>query len=1382
MSSNTASENHRRSQLTALLSGVAPTPTSIRFKPLRIGLVGIWQYSNEEFNFHDGRLILRGRNGSGKTKVLEVTSPFLLDADLSARRLDPFGSNARSMRDNLLFGGRTHQIGYVWCEYGRIDETGNAEYRTVGAGMRARENKSGAPEPWYFLTPHRVGRDFELCDIADRPLGQDDLAVKLGTHAVFTSAGTYQATLARDLFGLSSERMKSLVELLITLRRPKLSENLGVAKLAEILSDGLPPIDADRVADLARSFDELTRDQEDLQRFVKTRTEVDLFLERYQVYARRMTKHITEAVVEAAETHRKAVRRRNSGKEELKELETSIAQVDENLKELKRGQDVLRGQITAIEGGPEMRNQRELAKLQRDVAAAAQRAAASERSAAVASGLLATAQRELTDVTGKLSAARSEVADTAGTARAHALAAGLEHQLAAESDRLNTDTAAAQQTLQAYVETRRKLVEETRRRERAQQKCQSIVERVQATHDDLAARSAGAAEQVRSTEARYAEQVNLLVQEITSWSGRNRVCRFSDGNIAELIRAVEAVEFPAAHRLATLISRQFEQTRADLLDRRSQLRTDRNTLEAERESIVAQRDRVAADYDPAPPDPVVSRRDRTGVPGEPLWRVIDFRPEIDDRDRAAVEGALLGAGLLDAWVTPDGVVLDPETWDTILVPGKARIGTTLSDLVVAVECGDVAESVVTQIVASIGIVDDDADSEQATPWISRGGRWAIGPLRGRTGQEYPSYIGTSARDAARNRQLDLLDTRIDVLAVLVSDAEKDLLKLASQLVALAEEEQAQPTDSAVRDALSELGVARKHHTQLRDDLERSSDRLRTVRESLGRATEDLRGYAADHHTPTTADQLDSAWVALSDLSATIERLVGKIGAVRLLTEQCDSADQRAVVLAENNEKLTQQSKDADATAVALRADMEERIRLGGSEIEKTLARLTEVRGWLADSEHSSTTRDAEQQRRRERQAVLRYEMESSRDEVGRLLDIREARLAQYRRVRERGFVELADATPVDGSTAHGDLEDAARVRALLAHYDSDEAARNSARNDVDHQFRQLQREIDGSEWHPWGDNDGDLFVVRVTTVNGVDYALPELRELIVDEIETRGTYVEERERRLFSDVLLGSMGEHLRERRLEARKLVQEIDEQLGRHPTASKMLMSIRWAPSEKVGAAVRDAIELLDRGSTQFLAADAREALIGFLTEQVREARERAAHGDWKEHLAEALDYRRWSEFELRLKLPDSPRPVVLTDELHRKGSGGEKAVMLQLPMFAAAAAHYAGAAATAPRPIYLDEAFAGIDAEMRGSCIGLLAEFDLDFVMASHDEWGFHSSVPGVMTYQLFRDPAIFGVLATPIIWDGKQRHPMQDRSLDYGPPPSILEDEESRVDSE
>src|SRR5687767_15216421 len=79
-----------------------PSAECSRWQLLRAGIQNIWEYDDHRFVFHRGRLLLRGQNESGKTKALEVLLPFLLDASLQPQRLDPFGSNARAMRWNLL--------------------------------------------------------------------------------------------------------------------------------------------------------------------------------------------------------------------------------------------------------------------------------------------------------------------------------------------------------------------------------------------------------------------------------------------------------------------------------------------------------------------------------------------------------------------------------------------------------------------------------------------------------------------------------------------------------------------------------------------------------------------------------------------------------------------------------------------------------------------------------------------------------------------------------------------------------------------------------------------------------------------------------------------------------------------------------------------------------------------------------------------------------------------------------------------------------------------------------------------------------------------------------------------------------------------------------
>ena len=40
---------------------------SDRWKMNRIGFVNFWLYDEEDFSFEDGKLLLRGQNGSGKS-------------------------------------------------------------------------------------------------------------------------------------------------------------------------------------------------------------------------------------------------------------------------------------------------------------------------------------------------------------------------------------------------------------------------------------------------------------------------------------------------------------------------------------------------------------------------------------------------------------------------------------------------------------------------------------------------------------------------------------------------------------------------------------------------------------------------------------------------------------------------------------------------------------------------------------------------------------------------------------------------------------------------------------------------------------------------------------------------------------------------------------------------------------------------------------------------------------------------------------------------------------------------------------------------------------------------------------------------------------------
>ncbi|SIO90520.1 SbcC/MukB-like Walker B domain-containing protein [Nocardiopsis sp. JB363] len=83
----------------------APTP---RYRLERAGIRNVWQYDDHILDFAEGRLLLRGRNGAGKSKALEMLLPFLLDGDM--RRLDTTGTNRTSLRWLMADGPRAGRV------------------------------------------------------------------------------------------------------------------------------------------------------------------------------------------------------------------------------------------------------------------------------------------------------------------------------------------------------------------------------------------------------------------------------------------------------------------------------------------------------------------------------------------------------------------------------------------------------------------------------------------------------------------------------------------------------------------------------------------------------------------------------------------------------------------------------------------------------------------------------------------------------------------------------------------------------------------------------------------------------------------------------------------------------------------------------------------------------------------------------------------------------------------------------------------------------------------------------------------------------------------------------------------------------------------------
>ncbi|MFC8045870.1 hypothetical protein [Nocardia sp. NPDC057353] len=225
-----------------------------RWRLVRAGVVNVWHYLDTEFAISGGRLILRGANGSGKSRALEMLLPFLFDAD--RRRMDATGSQKVSLDELMRTGarGQTNRIGYLWLELARPDG-----YLTLGAHIRYSASAHRS-EVQFFVTGKRVGAELPLLD--DRQvLSRERLRDLIGADAL-TDAEQHREHVRARVFGLRGDgdrdRFTGLIQLLHTLRSPDVGNRIDEGKLPQILSDALPPLNERTLEAAGERLDGLT--------------------------------------------------------------------------------------------------------------------------------------------------------------------------------------------------------------------------------------------------------------------------------------------------------------------------------------------------------------------------------------------------------------------------------------------------------------------------------------------------------------------------------------------------------------------------------------------------------------------------------------------------------------------------------------------------------------------------------------------------------------------------------------------------------------------------------------------------------------------------------------------------------------------------------------------------------------------------------------------------------------------------------------------------------------------------------------------------------------------------------------------------------------------
>ena len=277
-----------------------------RWKVNRIGLINVWFYDKEIFEFEDGKLLLRGQNGSGKSITTQSFVPFMLDGDRTPSRLDPFGSADRKMDYYFLGEDKDEGTGYLFLEFKKGDQ-----YRTLGIGQNAKRGKPMQFWGFIILDNRRVEKDIRFYrESGDKmiPYDKTEMRKVLGEETPFTtSPREYKKMVNENLFGFENvDQYEQLLRFLIKIRSQKLSGVMKPTQIYQILNDSLQILSDEDLRPMVDAMEKMDSMQETLDGMRRSLVNANTILREYTHYNRFMLSRKAHNYINAKKSFQKS--------------------------------------------------------------------------------------------------------------------------------------------------------------------------------------------------------------------------------------------------------------------------------------------------------------------------------------------------------------------------------------------------------------------------------------------------------------------------------------------------------------------------------------------------------------------------------------------------------------------------------------------------------------------------------------------------------------------------------------------------------------------------------------------------------------------------------------------------------------------------------------------------------------------------------------------------------------------------------------------------------------------------------------------------------------------------------------------------------------------
>ena len=1346
----------------------------------RIGLVDFWYYDDQEFTFINGRMLLRGSNGSGKSVTMQSVVPLLLDGNMRPERLDPFGSRDRKMSNYLLEDGdgREERTGYLYME---LKKEGVEVFHTIGMGIRARRGKN--LESWYFYISdgRRINRDFPLYKETDGKitLSRKELEFKLASGGrVIATQQEYMEYVNRQIFGFESvDEYKELIDLLIQLRTPKLSKDFKPSIINEILSDSLQPLSEDDLRPMSEAIENMDTLASNLSNKASSLQAAEKINKQYNKYNDYILKEKTEQYLFAVEAQKKINKEIAKAKDRL--LSSAKQKSIEEEKKIKLEQEQ-----TVLESEREALNSSDAVSLKQREADVSQRIEESRQSEKHKYKQLEEKQDRWNDFKIRLKKEQDQKEQMEQTIE-DKLTEMEEELTIVFSDEHSFFAKDIKENMTKEISFKTHIYQT----EKLTQQLEQGTELLKSMEDykgrkEILLQQYDQEKRVRSSiERAITEEENDLqnmLQEqkesIYAWNRGNQELILTEEILQKINRFLERFDSSSDYfEVKKWVSESYfgckDSLRTAQNNQKEEIAKEQETLDA----LAVELNEWKNQKDPEPEVSAAVKKNREKleekkIPYYRFYEAVDFDGTLAADKADCMEEALLEMGLLDALIIDKEykqqvLTLDPGTCDKYIFTDGKYQGKNLTELLTVSDgMNDIFGN--QKILAVLGSVGTE---ENESTYIREDGSYGLGILRGTITGEYKArYIGVQAKIRYREEQIKLLEEQVIQQNACLVILRNELEHTEERMNQLDEEHKKLPEGGLLRDKVKQIEDKR---TQLKSQTEK----LNSMELQLAEQTEQIRfllEQASEIAETIYIDcRLNLFLTGLEDMKAYykqvlqlktehikyLQTLEALKNASECMLEADEDMEQIRYELSQIRNRLQKEEMELSSIREQLKLTNYEEIK---EKLNYCMRRLKNIPKEMEES--IRTAANCENDWKNSQEFLERSEPEQV------LLTKKTALLKEnLKKELALGYTQYAELKNDDEANWEMRIEQMHTVLATGNSRDENKDSLSSKMNQVFYENRGYLLDFNPTFQNVFEEDYREEFPsiypkrLEITgRYRGENIKLGKLIVYLQEEIDDINNLIKNGDKELFEDILANTIGRKIRSKINTSMAWVDNMNELMESMNTSSGLKLSLKWRSKTaeiEDQLDTKELVELLKKDARLMNEQEFEKLSIHFrskVAQARRNTKESTQPISFFAIMRDTLDYRKWFEFQLFFQKSGEVKKE-LTNSMFGTFSGGEKAMSMYVPLFSAVVAKYQGARADAPRIVSLDEAFAGVDNRNIRDMFRLMSEFQFNFIINSQVLWGDCDTLDGLAIYQLYRLNNQKFVTVMSFIWNGSER---------------------------